>query len=309
MRIAFLATMIFAAAGLATAQAPAGPFHGQATSQPAPMTEELSEQLIAALKLSDEQGPKVRKMLADHRKEMAEWLRKFAPEMGQLRTQMRMIHTSKDPKAVTEAKAAMARYRQLQSEQRMKRADLLVRLNDVLSNEQFATARKMLFPQPQSTPQALPFHLLGKLALTEQQKARLKTIMDEARDTRTKGQPDAMGKAWNRIVQEVLTDKDRKELSELNVEAAHRRMALAMLGGVKLTPEQLRKIDGTYESARAKAAKDPNSRRAVYAAAQREIIEKVLTDEQRKALEKQKTQGPPRMGPHGAGGTMPPAGM
>jgi len=35
----------------------------------------------------------------------------------------------------------------------------------------------------------------------------------------------------------------------------------------------------------------------------------VLTDEQRKALEKQKTQGPPRMGPHGAGGTMPPAGM
>ena len=244
----------------------------------------LHEQLIRELKLSKERDAVVRKLLADHRQNIAAWMRKNGPEMAKLQKQIKLVHDGKSTESPMAAKAAAQRLRVLLAEQKKKLAGLLTRLKEVLTEAQLVKARSILSPAPRIPTPPPPFYLLRRLALTDKQRARIKTVRDAAilagvKEGKTKG--DLMRKAWDQIVKEVLTEKDRKKLAELK-KASRRRVIRAMLGGVKLTEQQHGKIDKIWEAARKEISKHPEARIDIVRGMYKEILEKVLTPEQRK---------------------------
>lgn len=120
--------------------------------------------------------------------------------------------------------------------------------------------------------------------------------MEEARSARAevghnKAKGDPMKKAWDRIVKEVLTDKNRKKLAELE-KGVRMRVARSMLRGVNVTDEQWVKIDAIWKVAYQKAEGNPAARHAIYQQAQQQVITKVLTAEQRKALQERRRTMP-----------------
>jgi hypothetical protein len=270
--------------------APAG-----ASSQPADPLRARYDRVMAELNLPPDKAPAVRKILDDHYKSLVEWVAKADPEVARLHAQMRAVHGSSNPKTLQQAQAAMTRYRQLQAEMTEQVLSALEPLGKVLTPEQLAAARSILLPQPKGRPQPRggmaenPFHQLANLNLSQEQVGKIAQIMDAARSAKDKDKsgkaenPDSQ--AWQRIVKEVLTDQQRARLEASRTEAAHRRMALAIIGGLELTEEQMTKVDAIWKQAYEAAAKKPQDRMEIYSKAQEKIVAEVLTDAQRKDLD------------------------
>lgn len=279
-----------AAATAGDKAAPAG-----ASSQPANPLKARYDSVMEELKLPADKAPAVRKILDDHYKSLTEWVAKVDPEVVKLQAQMRAVHGSSDPKILEQAQAAIKRYRQLQAEMAEQVLSALDPLGKVLTAEQVATARSILLPQPTTKPQPQrgmadnPFHQLANLNLSQEQVGKIAQIMDAARAAKEK---DKSGKvenydsqAWQRIIKEVLTNEQRAKLEAARTEAAHRRMALAIIGGLELTEEQMAKVDAIWKEAYEAALKKPQDRMDIYGKAQDKIVAEVLTDAQRKQLE------------------------
>ena len=301
--IALAAISIPLGRAMAFPRSTAGAEAAAPTAQPTDPLKERYARVMQELNLPGDKANKVQEILDDNYRTLAEWVAKVNPEVDKLRVQMKVIHGSTSPKAVEQVKAAMKRYGELQAEMKEIRTSVLGPLGKVLSPEQLAAAKAVLLPQPK--PEARtpmpdnPFHLLAKVNLTQEQTDQIAKIM-EAHKTEDKGsapKAEPMAAAWGRIVKEVLTDQQRAQLEVARVEAAHRRMALAVLGGLKLTPEQMEKVDATWKEAFEAAAKEPSSRIDIYSKALDKIIERVLTDEQRKQLEAGRGGAPHPMPP------------
>ena len=260
--------------------------------------EQAHQRLVAELKLTDAQDKPVREALAAYRRDDAAWLARNAPEVQRLREQMGKYHTARDAETIKAVKAAMGRLAKLKQEQAAIQTALLDRLKALLAEQQFAQARAAIAPRTKPRTPSNKFHYLGKLGLTKDQLAKIKTIMEEARPAA--GKPPAMGDlmkvAWARIVKEVLAEKDRVQLVGLIREASHRRMVMAMFGNVQLTKEQAVKIDSIWAKAYQAAAKEPGKRFDIYSAAQQEAIRNVLTNAQREQLPKAQARNPIPMG-------------
>ncbi len=287
--VAATLAMTAALARPAFAQTRAGKPDQPATA-PANPLQQTHEKLAASLKLTDAKDKPGREALADFRRGRAAWLETNGPEIKRLQKQLGKYHQARDAKAAKAAKDAMARLGKLRAERTMLQRTLMGRLKKLLTAEQYAKADAGL--NPASTRKAPPnrFHYLGQLGLTKKQLAQTKAIMENARKeaASAKGpmspRNNPMGKAWAKIVTEVLTERDRVKLADLIRRASHRRMVMAMFGRVGLTGEQSAKIDAIWEAAYAKAKKEPKKKFEIYSAAQGEAIEKVLTPEQRKKL-------------------------
>ena len=260
--------------------------------------EQAHRRLVAELKLTDSQDRPVREALAAYRRDNAAWLEKNGPEVMRLRKQMGKFHATRDPETVKAVKAAMVEFTKLEREQAAIKKTLLARLKELLTEEQFAKAQAVIDPAPKRPAPTSKFHHLGRLGLTKEQLAKIKTIMAEARPAA--GKPPAMGDpmntAWNKIVIEVLTDKDRVGLAGLIKEASHRKMVMAMFGNVQLTREQAARIDAIWAKAFKDASKTPDKRFEIYSAAQQLAIKDVLTDAQRAQLPTGHTKNPIPMG-------------
>jgi hypothetical protein len=283
-----------------------------ASTQPTDSLRARYDSVMDELKLPADKAPAVRKILDDHYKSLTEWVVKVDPEVVKLQAQMRAIHGSSDPKTVEQAQAAMKRYRQLQAEMAEQILSALEPLGKVLTAEQVETARSILLPQPKSRPQPQggmaenPFHQLANLNLSQEQVGKIGQIMDAARAAKEKDKsgtaanPDRQ--AWERIIKEVLTNEQRAKLEAARTEAAHRRMALAIIGGLELTEEQMAKVDAIWKEAYEAAVKKPQDRMDIYSNAQDKIVAEVLTDAQRKQLEAGRGGSPHPMPPGMMGG-------
>jgi len=310
MRAALMAVAVLGAALVAIDRAMAsGPAAGSAqaaeavdkaapnaaSSQPADPLKARYDRVMEELNLPADKAPAVRKILDDNYKALTEWIAKVDPEVVKLQAQMRAIHGSSDAKTIEQAQAAMKRYRQLQAEMTEKISSALEPLGKVLTAEQVAAARSILLPQPAARPSPQrgmpdnPFHLLAKLNLSQEQVGKVGQIMDAARAAKQKDKSSTPvnydSQAWQRIVKEVLTDDQRAKLAAASTEAAHRRMALAILGGLELTDEQTAKVDAIWKQAYEAAGKKPQDRIDIYSKAQDKIVDEVLTDAQRKQLQ------------------------
>jgi hypothetical protein len=274
-------------------------------SRPAPESlAELHERVIKELRLTDQQDGPVRQILEKYRGEEAAWMAKNASELAFLQQQMKLAHRSEDPKAVAAAQVALVRSKQLQAEQKSRNASLIIQLQGILTKEQFGKAWDMLFPRRRAQGSTPPFHALGQLGLNEEQKGRIEKIMTQARAAASApavAATDPMQDAWDRIVKEVLTDQNRKQMDDMRRQAARRQMVLAILGNLKITDEQQKKVDRIWAEADRKAQVKGADLQVVYTDAQDRIVQDVLTPEQRKQLQDQRT---PKGGfmPHGGAG-------
>jgi len=259
------------------------------------------EKLIKDLKLTDKEAEPVRKILAEYRKDLAQWAGKNGPEIAACQKTMKKYHQMRDPKVMAEIRTAMKRLGELSKEQVDMREAMLVKLKGAMTREKYAYAADALRPRKKPRGQGYQerFHLLGKMNLTKEQLAKIKSLAETAMKPPADGSPrkgDPMQDAWKKIVDEVLTAENRKQLQQLMQKAGHRKMVLGILNSVKLTPEQSKKVNDLWEKAYANAAKAPKSKFNIYQAARAEAIEKILTEEQRKQILKMQSS------PHG--GTM-----
>jgi Spy/CpxP family protein refolding chaperone len=252
---------------------------------------ETHGRLVKELGLSGKPAAELHKVLVAYRQDMVAWINKNGPEMTKLRRQIRMAHIGGKVGANKEVLAAVERLRKLQIEQKAKADGLYVRFKSVLTDEQIAQARRIINPPPR-TQAGASLHLLQRLTLTKEQKARIDVILKAARiaaaDPKTKGNPMQM--AWERIVTNVLTEKDRLKLEEVK-KASRRRVVRAMLGGVDLTEAQYVKIEAIWDDAGKKVAANPAAKAAIYQRANQDIVEKVLTPEQRKQMKARRPMG------------------
>lgn len=312
MRAALIVVAVLGAVSIPLDRAMAfgNPHAAGASKQPASSLRARYDSVMEELKLPADKAPAVRKILDDHYKSLTEWVAKVDPEVVKLQAQMRAIHGSSDPKTLEQAQTAMMRYRQLQAEMAEQVLSALEPLGKVLTPEQVATAKSILMPQPKSRPRGgmaeNPFHQLANLNLTQEQVGKIGKIMDAARAAKEK---DKSGKgvnydkqAWEQIIKEVLTDAQRIKLKAVSTEAAHRRMALAIIGGLELTDEQMAKVDAIWKEAYEAAVKKPQDRMEIYSKAQEKIVAEVLTDAQRKELKAGRGGSPHPMPPGMMGG-------
>ena len=258
------------------------------------------EKLIADLKLTKKEAEPVRKILAEYRKDLAQWAAKNGPEIAACQAQMKKYHQMRDPKVMAAIRVAMKRLAELGKEQVGKREAMLVKLKGVLTREQYAQAADVLRPRQRPRGQGFQdrFHLLGQMKLTKEQLTRTKAIAEAAMKPPADGSPrkgNPMQLAWDKIVDKVLTAENRKELGVLMQKAGHRKMVLGILKSVKLTSEQSKKVDAIWEKAYEDAGKNPKSKFNIYQQARAQAIEKVLTEEQRKQIMKMQKS------PHGGG--------
>lgn len=283
--IALILSLGFGSVAWAQQGRPAGhpPVPGRSSGMP-----DVHDRILKEVEPTEKQVEPLKKILNAHRKEMAAWMGKAKPEAAKLQQQVQRFRTDKGPEAAMAAKAAMARLDELRAEQKKLTNGLLAKLSGVLDEKQVAQAREIIDPAPPAPRRMIPFHLLGKLDLTTEQIAQAEKLITEAR-TAGKGKSpvetdDLLQKAWDGIGKDVLTDKQRKTLDEIQT-ASQRRVVRAMLGGIDLTDEQYEQIAAIWKSAQAKAEKDPRSRMDIHQRANQQVIENVLTPEQQKQVQ------------------------
>ncbi|MDP6360963.1 MAG: hypothetical protein QF473_37975 [Planctomycetota bacterium] len=249
------------------------------------------EKLIAKLKLTKKEAEPVRKILSDYRKDLVQWAVKHGPEMAACRAQMKKYHQMRDRKVMIAIRAAMKRLGELSKEQVSMREAMIAKLKGVMTKEKFAYAADGLRPRPRPRGQKIQerFALLGKLKLTKEQLARIRAVSEAEMKPPADGSPrkaNPMELAWKKIDSGILTKENRKELQGLVKKAGHRDMVLGILKRVKLTPEQLKKVNDLWDKAYEDAKKNPKKKFIIYENAQNLAVEKVLTEEQRKQMAK-----------------------
>ena len=278
-------------------------------AQGAEPTAKNHEKLIANLKLTKKEAEPVRQVLAEYRKDLAQWAAKNGPEMAACQAQMKKYHQMRDPKVMVAIRAAMKRLSELSKEQVARREAMLVKLKGVLTKEQFAHAADGLRPPPPARGKGFQerFHLLGQMKLTKEQLAKITSATKAALVPPADGSPrrvNPMQVAWNEVVDKILTKENRAELQDLMQKASHRKMVLGIFKRVRLTPGQSKKIDDLWDKAYEDAKKEPKSKFDIYKRARALATDKILTEEQRKQIEKME-KNPHRGGGMGSKTPMP----
>ncbi|MDP6544019.1 MAG: hypothetical protein QGH60_08520 [Phycisphaerae bacterium] len=271
------------------------------------------EKLIADLKLSKKEAEPVRKILSEYRKDLVQWAVKHGPEMVACRAQMKKYHQMRDPKVMKAIRAAMKRLGELSKERVGIREAMIVKLKGVMTREQFAIAADALRPFLRTQTQGFreKFSLLGGVNLTKEQLEKIRATSAAEMKPPPDGSPrkgNPMELAWNKIVKEVLTKENHKELADLIKKSAHQKMVMDFVKSVRLTPEQTKKISTVWDKAYADAKKSPKSKFDIYNAARTEAMEKILTKKQLKQIEaREKNPHGGKMGTKVPGIPMPPA--
>jgi len=270
----------------------------------------LLERLTRLVSPSEEQLAQIKQVLDTHAQAIRNWQKEHGEEARALHEKMAEARKAGDKDEVEElAKQAQAL--------RRSRAELTESLHkqvrEVLTDEQKERARKAgLFGRP-AAPRARPIELLrllGRLDLTDEQKAQVKTIMDAARAEAAKAEGReakvaALRAGHKKIVETVLTAEQRKKLAafrDRGPDGPPRRP----FADLDLTDEQKAQVKTIMDAARAKGKDaEPGQRREIRGEALKTIRDEVLTDAQRAKARQRRARRRP--GPPGAGRPAPDA--
>ncbi len=283
------------------------------------VTDPVHQQLLneLALTMTTEQKIHVSAILATHEQNVAQWSAINGPKLVQLEAIIGTYHGPRAEGSEKDIKAARNESFKLETERRDMDTQLLANMRAALSEQQFAQAKEILNPTP--PPWAMgptnKFHFLGQLSLTEQQLGTIKAIMAEAKESleTPSGAPmagaGAMEAAWERIVNEALTDENRALLGDLMQRDRDQRMVLASFTAeMRLSAVQTANIMTIFDQAYA-AGKlaDRGMKFSIYEAALDEITTNVLNDEQREQMGATQGEAMGQMPPQGGMPPMPPA--
>jgi len=236
------------------------------------------------LNLTSSQEAQVEQLYQTHRQAIANWMGEHGPEYRDLIGRIREAKKSRDREADREVQQKL---RTLMVSRERVVETFLEQLGDVLNEDQMAKAR-VLFGRPGASSrrrgEADPLRILSALRgvdLSPQQRARTMEILTAAVKS---------------IRQEVLSDAQRKKLESL-VQSGGRPLArdpllsgrlMAELERLDLTDAQKSRIAALQREALPKVTKADGARekRAVTRDLHKQIVEDVLTAEQRRALTK-----------------------
>ena len=195
------------------------------------------EQLLKELKLTDKQDAPVRQIIETFSKDMANWQRETGAAVRELQRKAagarrgrpggregKKPEGGEKPKAKPkvdpeEAKAARKKLAELMKQRQEKADNALKQLDEHLTDEQMAVARKYLARGGRAQQAGGQLAALKQLDLDKDQQAKVREILQGARkggegaERAERGK--AMREAWKKIVDEVLTDAQREKLKEL----------------------------------------------------------------------------------------------
>ena len=261
--------------------------------------QEMYEKLIEELKLTEKQEAPVQQILTTYRQALASWTQQNGPAMRELSMKLRGGRGQEGGEAAKtvsedEKKEIIGKIQELQKKRTAITENLFKQLKDHLTEEQMATARRILGRGDRPGGAAMSLAMLRRLDLTAEQQEKVKGIMaavrEGAKDRDARGTGEAYREAMQKIVKEVLTDEQRTKLETLRTETP-RRGAVGMFAGLDLTEEQQKQIREIQRSIREKvtAAEGREAKREVYTKMQKEM-EAVLTPEQREKLDQRRKE-------------------
>ncbi len=255
------------------------------------------ERMMEALKkldLTDEQKAQVKQVLDTHKQAVENW-RKENEEKGKaLREKARDAKTREDRQAIREE------FVKLMQSRRELHEKLVEQLKDILTEEQAQKLRGMFGPRGGDGPRGhRPMDLflgaLRRLELTEEQKTKVRGIMEAAKEAADKAESrqekgKAIKAALDTIREDVLTDAQRQKLTEMRQQFAKRHNPLAALD---LTEEQTGQIEKIMADAKAAAdqAETRQEKWKIHMEARKKIADEVLTEEQVSKLKEMHRRG------------------
>lgn len=244
------------------------------------------ERMMEALKkldLTDEQKTQVKQVLETHKQAVENW-RKENEEKGKaLREKARDAKTRQDRQAIREE------FVKLMQSRRELHEKLIEQLKAILTKEQAEKLQGMFGPRGGDGPRGhgpmdLFLGALRRLELTEEQKTKVRGIMEAAKEAAGKAETrqdkaKAIKAALDTIREDVLTDAQRQKLTEMREQFAKRHNPLAALD---LSDEQKGQIEKIMADAKAAAdqAETRQEKWKIHMEARKKIADEVLTAEQ-----------------------------
>ena len=157
-----------------------------------------------------------------------------------------------------------------------------------------------------------PMALLEKLDLTEDQKTKVKAILESSKAEMEKAtDPAAKRKVHEETMEKIkaiLTTEQKAKIEEL-IKAGHEGGPGRMFAALNLTDEQKKQVETIMKAAheKAQAATDQAAKQEIWKAAMKEIHDKVLTPEQQKKADEMRANRGGQGGEAAPGGARPSA--
>lgn len=257
------------------------------------------------LDLTAEQKEQVKAILAEQRQAVKAWHEEHKEQVEKLHKQMRRALRDGNKEKI---KYLRGKLKELGESRKALHESLMEKLSSVLNTEQMAKVRRFLRPRERHPWLMKRLGVLRRLKLTEDQHKQMRTILEAAREQTEQTENDEdkvkiMKEAWGKVVNEVLTDKQREKLQKFRDREGKGPIDFGDMPGLNLTDQQKAQIKEIIKSARAEAAEadSPEAKKEIHQTARKKIRTEVLTDEQRKKWDKWKRRHRDEKGPRRPG--------
>ena len=236
---------------------------------------------------------------------MKNWKQENGGKLREARKALKEAKKSGDKKAIDAAKLKL---QEVQKPRKELRDNFKKQLSEVLSEEQMEKMKKIRKrggkrggkgghhrrPGMRKGPHGgrRPF---GKLNLTDEQKAKIKTLKTEAKEkaksAKTREEKHEIFKNLRETInKDVLTDEQRTKAAK-HFKGKRKGHRDKFLKGMGATDEQKAEIGKIMKAAREEAkGKEPKERREIMQAAHENVFKNVLTDDQRGKMRKRRMQ-------------------
>ena len=253
------------------------------------------EKFCAAIDATPEQQEQLKQIWETHSQAMKNWRKENKGKLSDTRKALKEAKKSDDKEAI---EAAKLKLKEINKSRKELHENLKEQLSEVLTKEQMQKMKKMRNRRDRDGHHKGPGMRkgpFGELNLTDEQKAEIKKLHEEAREkmesAKTREEKrEIMENLRKKINNDVLTDEQRAKAKKhfRKMQKGRRDM---FLKGIGATDEQKTKIEAIMKKAREEAKdKDPKECRKIMEAAREEIRKNVLTDEQRKKAREMRKQ-------------------
>ncbi|MBN1556083.1 MAG: hypothetical protein JXA11_15180 [Phycisphaerae bacterium] len=252
------------------------------TADDAKRAEELRERFLRTVQPTADQEVQLDRIWLTHQQALANWRRENDQKL-QAAQNLQLEALKTDDRDTLQA--VRGELLALLESRRRLRQSMMNQMEEVLTEQQFAKARKLF---RSSLTGAETLRVMQQLQLSDIQKTEMKRILDKAALASRKEENPAdreaiMDDALETIEQTVLSVPQRTALQRRIEQDRQQKRRQEMLGKMEFTEEQKAKIRAILAEARQKAehAKTSPEKQAVLAEAHRVIRRDVWTEKQR----------------------------
>lgn len=252
--------------------------------------EPLGADFFKAINAAEDQIEKLKPILQSQWEKMKEWRESNKEKFHAAHKAMQEARESKDEGAIAKAKEQM---KALGDDGKKLHEQFMKDLSTVLNEEQMAKAKKFWQNRAGKRNREMQGNrgperggMFAELGLTDDQKAKIKDIMTDARTKAEAAENpqekrEIMQAAFQKVNSEVLTDDQKAKLEKMKQSRPQqrpgaRRPGMNPLEGIA-TPEQMKQAEQIMKDAHKQAEE-------IMKAARKKINDEVLNEEQRKAL-------------------------